>query len=169
VIEENTDLISQAGANVEWRRFDLWPLVESMVQNLQAVAAPKGTQLFNRVPHELEVHADASLMRRVFQNLIANAIRFTPNGEVEIGATRGAEGVLCWVQDSGAGIAPDRLESVFELFESDATKETGSGSGLGLAIVKTFVEAHGGRLFVESELGHGSKFQFTLPERPSTS
>jgi signal transduction histidine kinase len=58
---------------------------------------------------------------------------------------------------------------VFELFESDGAKEAGSGSGLGLAIVKTFVEAHGGRLFVESELGHGSKFQFTLPERPSTS
>ncbi len=165
VIEENTDLISQAGANVQWRRFDLWPLVEGMVQNLQPVAGPRSTQLFNRVPYELEVHADASLLRRVFQNLIANAIRFTPAGEVEIGASSGPEGVLCWVQDNGAGIAPDRLESVFELFESDAMKEHGSGSGLGLAIVKTFVEAHGGRLFVQSELGHGSRFQFTLPPR----
>jgi two-component system, OmpR family, phosphate regulon sensor histidine kinase PhoR len=165
VIEENTDLIQQAGASLQWRKFDLWPVVEGMVQDLEPIAAPKSTKLLNRVPHELEIHADAGMLRRVFQNLLANAIRFTPGGEVEIGASTGPDGVLCWVNDNGAGIPPDRLEMLFEPGESDLVKEEGSGSGLGLAIVKTFVEAHGGGLSVESELGLGSKFQFTIPAR----
>ena len=114
------------------------------------------------MPQSLVLYADASLLRRVFQNLIANAIRYTPRGKVRIGAHKLDEHdtIECWVSDNGAGIPENQLERVFEDFESDSQT---AGQGLGLAIVKTFVEAHGGKVSVESTLGRGSKFRFTLP------
>ena len=119
----------------------------------------------NRVPEDLVVDADAHLVRRIFQNLIANAIRYTPRGSVEIGAeeTKPKGGVTCWVRDDGTGIPEERLARIFDAHESDGGEDAGSGSGLGLAIVKTFVEAHGGVVTVESRAGAGSVFTFTLP------
>lgn len=168
VIEENTNLVTEVGVRLERRTFDLWPLVESLTHDLHPVAGTSSTKLVNRVPDDLTVDADASLLRRVFQNLIANAIRYTPRGQVEIGARDmpDGEGVVCWVKDDGAGIPADRLDKIFDALESDPQKETGSGSGLGLAIVKTFVEAHEGQVKVESREGAGSTFTFTLPVRP---
>lgn len=163
VIEENTGLLSQLGIKLERRAFDLWPLVEALVHDLHPVAHAASTRLVNRVPDDLVVYADAGLLRRVFQNVIANAIAYTPRGEVVIGARQsGAEGIFeCWVSDNGAGIPPERLENVFDKSESDPDKD--DGWGLGLAIVKTFVEAHDGRVSVESTEGLGSTFRFTLP------
>jgi signal transduction histidine kinase len=102
-------------------------------------------------------------MRRVFQNLIANAIKYTPRGKVTIGARRSQDLVECWVADNGAGIPENHLEKVFDDLEGDTSEK--AGLGLGLAIVKTFVEAHGGRVSVESKEGVGSKFHFTLPDK----
>jgi two-component system phosphate regulon sensor histidine kinase PhoR len=110
------------------------------------------------------VYADAGLLKRVFQNLIANAIRHSPQGEVIIGARKlSADGVECWVMDTGTGISAEMLEKVFDKSETDSQMDEGSGLGLGLAIVKTFVEAHGGNVTVESKEGVGSTFRFTLP------
>jgi signal transduction histidine kinase len=168
VIEENTKLLSDSGIKLERRAFDLWPLVEYLVHDLEPVAHPAHTRLINKVPDDMEIYADAGLLRRVFQNLIANAIRYTPGGEVVIGAREsGAEGAVeCWVSDNGAGIPQERLEKVFDKSETDPGKE--DGSGLGLAIVKTFVEAHEGKVSVESREGQGSTFRFTLPPRQNT-
>ena len=165
VIEENTSDPSQLGIKLERRAFDLWPLVEALVHDLNPVARAAGTRLLNQVPDDLDVYADAGLLRRVFQNLIANAIAYTPRGEVVIGAHEaGAERALeCWVRDNGAGIAPERLGKVFDRSESDSEKD--GGSGLGLAIVKAFVEAHEGNVSVESTQGNGSTFRFTLAPR----
>ena len=115
------------------------------------------------------VYADASLLRRVFQNLIANTIRYTPRGEVIIGARElGAEDpVECWVSDNGAGIPEELLEKVFDKGETDP--ENAGGTGLGLAIVKTFTEAHDGTVAVESKEGIGSTFRFSLPAKTSVS
>lgn len=167
VIEENTGLLSDLGIKLERRAFDLWPLVEALVHDLDPVARAAGTRLVNHVPDDLVVYADASLLRRVFQNVVANAISYTPRGEVVIGARElGAEGTFeCWVSDDGEGIPQDRLEKVFDKAETDPEKE--GGSGLGLAIVKTFVEAHDGEVSVESKEGVGSTFRFTLPPRKS--
>jgi two-component system phosphate regulon sensor histidine kinase PhoR len=166
IIEENTNLRTETGVKLERRELDLWPLVEALIYDLHPVAGTGSTQLINKVPQSLVVYADASLLRRVFQNLIANAIKFTPRGKVRISARKldkqGA--VECWVSDDGAGIPADRLERVFEELESDSQ---GEGLGLGLAIVKTFVEAHGGQVSVESRLGYGSTFGFTLPSKPN--
>jgi two-component system phosphate regulon sensor histidine kinase PhoR len=166
VIEENTNLQTEIGIKLERRAFDLWPLVEALIHDFHPVAGTASTQLINKVPDDLVVYADASLLRRVFQNLIANAITYTSGGEVIIGARElGAEGAVeCWVSDNGAGIPEERLENVFDQLETDPQKE--GGLGLGLAIVKTFVEAHDGKVTVESKEGLGSTFRFTLPARP---
>jgi signal transduction histidine kinase len=163
IIEENTNLRTETGVKLERRELDLWPLVEALIHDLRPVAGTDSTKLINKVPHNLVIFADASLLRRIFQNLIANAIKYTPRGKVIIAARElSVENVIeCWVSDNGAGIPEAQLERVFEELEPGATEE--GGLGLGLAIVKTFVEAHGGRVSVESKEGFGSKFHFTLP------
>ena len=91
---------------------------------------------FDQHGSKLTASGDADMLTLIFQNLISNAIDYTPNGEVNIGARRIAEppAVECWVSDNGAGIPADRLEKVFDKLETDPDKK--SGMGLGLAIVK---------------------------------
>ncbi len=164
VIEENDNLNTESGIRLERRDVDLWPLVESMVYDLNPVAGTGSTSLLNQVPEELVIYADANLLRRMMQNLIANAITHTPHGEVVIGAVTLEDGAVeCWVSDNGRGIEQQRLDVIFEKYETE-TKEQG-GLGLGLAIVKTFVEAHQGSLAVASTVGQGSRFSFILPAR----
>lgn len=169
ILKESDHIKTETGVKLERREFDLWPLVEALIHDLHPVAETASTQLINRISEDLTVYADASLLKRVFQNLIANAINYTPRGEIVIGAQEaGAEGeVECWVSDNGAGIPEDRHEIIFDKQETDPEKE--GGTGLGLAIVKTFVEAHGGKVTVESKEGVGSTFRFTLPGRAKVS
>jgi two-component system phosphate regulon sensor histidine kinase PhoR len=169
VLEENTNLQTEIGIKLERRELDLWPLVEALIHDLHPVAGTASTQLINKVPDDLVVYADASLLRRLFQNLIANAIKYTPRGEIVIGAQElGAEGAIeCWVSDNGAGIPEELLDKVFDKGETDPEKE--GGRGLGLAIVKTFTEAHGGKVTVESKEGVGSTFRFSLPTKANES
>lgn len=163
IMEENANLETDVGVRLQRRAFDLWPLVESLVHDLHPVAGPSSTQIINEVPDDLVVRADASLLRRVFQNLIANAIKYTPHGEIVVGARElGEDGTIeCWVSDNGAGIPDELLEKIFNKGETDP--ETDVGMGLGLAIVKTFTEAHGGTVTVESKQGVGSTFRLLLP------
>ncbi len=168
VLEENTHLETELGVKVERREVDLWPLVEALIHDLHPVAGTDSTRLINEVPDDLVIYADANLMRRVFQNLIGNAIRYTPRGEVVIGArAASADGAVeCWVRDNGAGIPMALVEAVFEKGETDP--DVAGGTGLGLAIVKTFTEAHGGTVTVESTEGAGSTFRLALPGRVGT-
>jgi signal transduction histidine kinase len=95
VVEENTNLQTENGIKLERRVFDLWPLVEAVIQDLSPVAGDRSTELVNKVPHDLVVYADAGLLRRVFQNLIGNAIKYTPRGQVTIRTREvGTEGAL---------------------------------------------------------------------------
>lgn len=157
VLEENSNLESEGDLKVERRSFDLWPLVQTLIQDIRPVAGTASARLINMVPDDLVVFADAGLLRRIFQNLIGNAIAHTPGGEIRIGARdRDANGAVeCWVGDNGAGIPRHLLHKVFE---QDA-------GGLGLAIVKTFVEAHEGTVELDSAEGHGTMIRFTLPSR----
>ena len=169
VLEENTHLQTDLGIKLERRAFDLWPLVEALLDDLHPVAGTASTLVRNQVPDDLVLFADASLLRRVFQNLIANAIRYAPGGEVVAGARElDAQGsVECWVSDNGAGISAELLEKIFDKGETDP--ETSGGTGLGLAIVKTFIEAHGGTVIAESTPGVGSTFRFWLPTKTQSS
>ncbi len=163
IIEENTNLQTETGVKLERRELDLWPLVQALIHDLRPVAGTGSTKLVNKVPQRLVVYADAGLLRRIFQNLIANAIKSTPRGKVVIKAQEvDDEGLIeCSVADTGTGFPEEHLAKVFDELENGAQNE--GGLGLGLAIVKTFVEAHGGKVTVESKQGVGSTFQFTLP------
>lgn len=169
ILSESDHMHADVGVRLERRAFDLWPLIEALIEDLNPVAGTSSTQLINQIPEDLPVYADASLLKRVFQNLIANAIKYTARGEVLVGAREtGATGTVeCWVKDNGAGIPQDRLDTIFNKLETDPEKA--GGTGLGLPIVKTFVEAHGGTVTVESERGVGSTFRFTLPGSPGGS
>ncbi len=124
VIDENTNLETEVGLKLERREFDLWPLVEALIHDLHPVAETGTTRLTNTVPEDLVAYADASLIRRVLQNLIANAITYTPRGEIIIGAREtGAGGdVECFVRDNGGGIPPERCRAVFDKHETDPEK-----------------------------------------------
>ncbi len=169
VLEENANLQTETGIKLERREFDLWPLVEALLHDLLPVAGTTGTRLVNNVPDDLVVYADASLLTRVFQNLIGNAIKYTPRGEVLIGARElEAEGAVeCSVSDDGAGVPEEILKKIFDKGETDP--DNAGGTGLGLAIVKTFTEAHGGSVNVESKEGVGSTFRFSLPTKAKIS
>lgn len=162
VMEESANLETELGVKVERRELDLWPLVEALVHDLNPVAGTCTTRMVNDVPEDFVVYADANLLRRIFQNLIANAISYTPSGEIVIGARRTGDGSAaeCFVRDNGKGISAELCQTVFNKHVTDRE----DGLGLGLAIVKTFVEAHSGAVTVESELDVGSIFRFTLAD-----
>jgi signal transduction histidine kinase len=165
VLKESAHVDPDVGMKLERRTFDLWPLVGAVIHDLRPVADTSSTQLVNEVPIDLAVFADAGLLRRVFQNLVANGITYAPRGTVVIGARafESDSAIECWVRDDGAGIAADRVEHIFEKLETDPAKD--NGYGLGLAIVKSFIEAHGGTIDVETKIGSGATFRFTLPMR----
>lgn len=165
VMEENINVVSNIGVPLEAQDLDLHTLVGSLIQDLHPEGSSDKVVLDNAVPTKLMVHADVSLIRRVLQNLIGNAIAFTPNGTITIGAQAREEDevVECWVSDTGKGIAPHLLGKVLQKGAHDDSHA--DGKGLGLAIVKAFVEAHGGAVHAESEEGKGATFRFTLPAR----
>jgi signal transduction histidine kinase len=114
-------------------------------------------------PDVPDVWADRDRVLQVFENLIGNAVRFTePGGRITAGAAAQDGDVVFWVRDTGAGISAEELPHVFDRFWQ-ARKTRRGGAGLGLQIVKGIVEAHGGHIWVESRVGAGTTFYFTLP------
>jgi PAS domain S-box-containing protein len=110
-----------------------------------------------------DVWADRDRILQVFENLIGNAVRCTkPSGRITVGAASHDGEVVFWVEDTGAGITAEEMPHVFDRFWQ-ARKTRRTGAGLGLQIVKGIVEAHGGRIWVESKVGVGTTFLFTLP------
>lgn len=113
-----------------------------------------------------EVQADAELLRRVLINLLGNALKFTPSdGTVSLGARRDNEQIVVWVRDTGEGVPPEFQQHIFEKFGQVESRHAGRrmSTGLGLTFCKLVVEAHGGRIWLESEVGKGSTFLFSLP------
>jgi two-component system, OmpR family, phosphate regulon sensor histidine kinase PhoR len=140
--------------------------VEKIVRDLALFAASADTEVKIDVNDQIEIYSDELLLAQMLQNLLSNALKFTSNGVIEIGAREAndGQGVECWVRDSGQGIPPTQIDKVFERFETTSGSEQ-SGIGLGLAIVKEIVEMHEGEIRVESEVGKGSCFTFVLPHK----
>jgi signal transduction histidine kinase len=130
-------------------------------------AAEKGLRLECDLDDELApVYCDRNRLLQVLSNLIANAIKFTSRGKVAVRAERLGDDMRFCVQDTGPGIEEEHLTRLFDRFWRGATDR--SGAGLGLCIAKGIVEAHGGRIWAESELGRGTAFYFLVPvARPS--
>jgi two-component system OmpR family sensor kinase len=145
---------------------DLTALIESTVSNFMPVADEREVTLKVEIDRALEVHADPDRVAQVLRNLIANALWHTPpQGSITLEAQVIDRLVRVSVSDTGEGIAPEDVPHVFDRFyrsDKSRTRHTG-GSGLGLAIAKSLIEALGGEIGVESALGQGSRFWFTLP------
>jgi signal transduction histidine kinase len=116
-----------------------------------------------KIPRDIYVQADKDRLHDIYINLLSNAFKFTPTGgEVRITARRDNDVVLAEISDTGIGIPKDQCKKVFDEFYQIDRRRYG-GTGLGLTIVKGIVEEHGGRIWVDSELGKGSRFCFTVP------
>jgi signal transduction histidine kinase len=121
-------------------------------------------------PEEIGVRADERKLRQIVSNLLSNAVKLTPpGGRVDVVAQMTADGVEVAVSDNGPGIAPEDQEAIFEEFRQARVPEGRhpGGTGLGLPLARRLVELHGGRLWVESSLGEGATFRFTLPTQPA--
>lgn len=138
-----------------------------VVERMQPMADRSQISLQATLPDDLPpVLADAGRVQQVVSNLVHNAIKFTPApGEIEISARHdaGDNVVVVTVRDSGVGIPEIDLARIFERFYKADRARSGGGTGLGLAIARHLVEAHGGRIWVKSKAGKGSRFNFTLP------
>jgi signal transduction histidine kinase len=146
--------------------FSLRDALERGVVMVREHATEDGVRVaFTADPAVDVVDGDERRIKQVIFNLLSNAVKFTPEGgEVDVSATRANGEVRISVADTGPGIAPEDRERIFEEFQqTDAGGEQHEGTGLGLALSRRFVELHGGRIWLESELGRGSTFTFALP------
>jgi PAS domain S-box-containing protein len=149
IVERNTVAISD--------------LIKDAILAVNPGAVGKEQQIKPELSPDLPlIHVDENMIRRVLINLLENAIKFSPRGgQISIGAMQIEEGISIWVQDSGSGIQADKLDLIFEKFTRIDTNQ--KGLGLGLAFCRMAIEGHGGKIWVDSELGKGSRFNFILP------
>src|SRR5688572_5995679 len=157
-------LMEAGQLTLECARLSAGDVIAEAVDMHRPLAASSSLELRVDVdPDVADVWADGNRLLQVFENLIGNAIKFTPaGGRITAGATATDEGVVFRVADTGSGIPSDDLPRVFDRFWQ-ATRTGRRGAGLGLPITRGIVEAHGGRIWVESTAGHGSTFFFTIP------
>jgi signal transduction histidine kinase len=147
---------------------ELRGLVEELRKQMLPLAREKEIALEEQIPEDLPLlQADRAKLRRVLVNLVSNALKFTPRGgRVELRAhPEGPGSVRVSVADTGVGIAPEDLSDIFDKYAQARSRATRSekGTGLGLYITRQLVELHGGRIEVQSEVGKGSVFSFTIP------
>jgi signal transduction histidine kinase len=151
-------------------RVNLTELVAQAVELYEDVAEEKGVTLENQASDELWVDVDRTRMRQVIANLLDNALKYTPaGGKVEIATSAMNGEAILSLRDTGIGISPDELPRIWErLYRGDKSRSE-RGLGLGLSLVKAIVEAHRGRVAVESEPDKGSRFVLHLPPAPNLS
>jgi len=160
--------LAEAGQlKLEIEPINLTELVQRRVSQVEVIAQKKNISLNTAIANGLpQIEVDSARIEQVVANLLTNALNFTHSGgTVTVSVSADRENLIVSVADTGAGIPPEHLPHIFERFyrvDAARSHKTG-GSGLGLAITKQMVELHGGRIWVESEVGRGSKFSFTLP------
>jgi len=153
---------------LEFRAVDLADLIRSVMATASALVRDKDIQLYQEIAPDLPiVWGDKTRIRQILLLLLSNAAKFTNQGSITVRAWRDDGEILVSISDTGVGILPEDRERIFEQFEQ-GTLENGrhpNGAGLGLVLSKEFIEMHGGRIWVESEVGKGSTFTLTLPLR----
>ncbi len=162
--------MQQGKVETHAKKIALSELAEDRVDILKAFANQKTITLRNTIPNDLMVFADSSMTGSIIHNLISNGIKFThKSGKIIIDAVEQPDHVLIRITDSGVGMKPETLEKLFRIDVSQSTPGTDNekGTGLGLQLCKEMVELQGGMIGVESELGKGSCFFFTLPKAAS--
>ncbi len=159
-----------AGVGLQVEPVNLDAVIEQVIASLNPNAAQKSIRLEQSVSPGLQVvvEADRALIQQAIYNMVENAVKYTPpNGKVSVSLGRREDSLLIEVADTGIGIAPLDLPHMFERFYRSGRREAYQqrGTGLGLALVKSIVERHHGRVWVDSQLGKGSKFYISIPYR----
>ncbi|MGB2662052.1 MAG: ATP-binding protein [Candidatus Omnitrophota bacterium] len=160
-------MIKAGAAEIRREETDIRDLAEEACSQFYDQAKGRGLEIRKVFPEKsVEVYADKEKIVQVFGNLISNALKFTPKGNIEIGIQDKGRSVECYVSDTGIGIVEENLSRVFGKFQQfDRASGPGEqGTGLGLFITKGIIELHRGKITAESELDKGSKFTFTLPK-----
>jgi signal transduction histidine kinase len=155
---------------LELSEFDLSGVVDNTMTLVRERAVRHGIALGRSIDERLgTIHADERKVKQVLLNLLSNALKFTPEGgKIEVRAALSNDTAEISVTDTGVGIAPEDQATVFEEFRQVGTASSKvEGTGLGLAISRKFIELHGGRIWVKSQVGSGSTFAFSLPLRQS--
>ncbi|HEX9011996.1 MAG TPA: GAF domain-containing protein [Anaerolineaceae bacterium] len=140
-------------------------LLSEAVETVRAASESKQQVIQVDAAEDLPVlSVDADMIRRVMINLLENAVKYSPpKSQIDLGARPEGGSVLFWVQDRGPGIPPEQRETIFEKYARLRPEPSTKGLGLGLAFCRLAVSAHGGKIWVDSQVGTGSRFQFTLP------
>jgi signal transduction histidine kinase len=157
-LESGQTIVSQQAVTPTNLAADAFDAVKLMSESRHQV-------LTSQLPDDLPaVWVDVDMIRRVLINLLENASKFTPpEGTLELGGKLDGDWVHLWVQDNGPGIPAEEREHIFEKYSRLKRSENVSGLGVGLAFCRLAVNGHGGRIWVESRVGQGSKFNLTLP------
>lgn len=148
------------------QKMNLSSIIRETIQNSNSAAKIKNISLIEIQSDDIEVDADKNMIQTILRNLISNAIKFTkPGGSINVSAISKQNHLEISISDNGIGINNETLKKIFDTTTNTTTKGTAEekGSGLGLILCKEFVEKHKGEIWVESELGKGSVFKFTLP------
>ena len=169
IINDILDISKMEAGMVEIKKelINLTSLIKKSISSFAFKAREKGLEIRVDLPErEVGLYVDGDKIIEIFTNLLSNALKFTEKGYVEISLQEKENEVVCSVSDTGVGISQENLHRVFNKFQQfgrvDGSGE--KGTGLGLSIVKGIVEMHKGKIWVESELGKGTKFSFTLPK-----
>ncbi len=164
------DLLEWSRASTGKIQFDpdnicLHMLVDSLYSLLSQNAKNKDIELVNKIDKDLYSYCDGNMISTVVRNLVGNSIKFTQSGSVTCLAQEDGDKIIFTVADTGVGIKEKIIDKLFKIDETVTTRGTNdeTGTGLGLIMCKEFVEGNGGRIWVESEFGVGSKFIFTIP------
>ena len=153
------------------RQVDLYTAADIVLTLSKPLIRGKNIQLINGIPKDCHlVQGDENRIQQILHNLIGNAIKFTEEGSVEVSAENQADKVMISIRDTGIGIPSEKHEAIFRSFEQgDGSSERNyGGTGLGLTVTKKLVELHGGKIQLNSEVGKGSTFTFSLPKAENT-
>jgi signal transduction histidine kinase len=157
--------------SLEYNQVSATKLLDSAQRQVQALATAQGLTLTSEVAPETPLfQADEDKLVRTLVNLLSNAIKFTPEGggiDISVRPAKDQQAIVFCVRDTGEGIPQDQLGHIFDKFGQVESRKSGRkmSTGLGLTFCKMVVEAHGGCIWVESEVGRGSTFLFRLPVR----
>jgi len=155
----------------EMKQVSLGKVIKDSIRDLRETAKQKKLKLELELPPALpRIYGSAPRLQQVITNLVSNAINYTPEGSITIRVNAGDDEIQVEVMDTGIGVPAEDLPRLFEDFFRASNVET-KGTGLGLSISRRIVEAHGGKIWVETpcpETGKGSRFVFTLPRKVET-
>jgi two-component system, NtrC family, sensor histidine kinase KinB len=157
----------EAGQSIlQIQPFSPTQVIEESLEVVMPIAVSRQQEISKVLPEQKRtIHGDADMIQRVLTNLLENAVKFSPNqGKIEVGVKQAGDYHHFWVQDFGPGITPEEQDKIFDKFTRLLSKDSPKGLGLGLTFCRLAVDAHGGKIWVESETGKFSRFNFTLAD-----